>query len=69
MTLRSLYLLDHRGLLNTPVVGVAVDDWITDRLRQHAHDVIAASGEKIDEALFERFAARPAEPELAVTTR
>src|SRR5215472_220038 len=58
MTLRSLYRLDRRGLLNTPVVGVAVDDWTTDRLRQHAHDVIAASGEKIDEAVFKRFAAR-----------
>src|SRR5215831_10575108 len=58
MTLRSLYRLDRRGLLDTPVVGVAVDDWTTDRLRQHAHDVIAASGEPIDEAVFKRFAAR-----------
>jgi hypothetical protein len=57
MTLRSLYRLDRRGLLDTPVVGVAVDDWTTDRLRQHAHDVIAASGESIDEAVFKRFAA------------
>ena len=32
MTLRSLYRLDRRGLLNTPT---------TDRLRQHAHDAIA----------------------------
>src|SRR5215469_1954518 len=58
MTLRSLYRLDRRGLLNTPVIGVAVDDWTTDRLRQHAHDAIAASGEKIDESVFKRFAAR-----------
>ena len=58
MTLRSLYRLDRRGLLNTPVVGVAVDDWTTDRLRKHAHDVIAASGEQIDESVFKRFAAR-----------
>lgn len=35
-TLRSPYRLDRRGLLDTTVVGVAVDDWTTDRLRQHA---------------------------------
>src|SRR5215467_4948634 len=58
MTLRSLYRLDRRGLLDTPVVGVAVDDWTTDRLRQHAREVIAASGEKIDEPVFKRFAGR-----------
>jgi glucose-6-phosphate 1-dehydrogenase len=58
MTLRSLYRLDRRGLLDTPVVGVAVDDWTADRLRRHAREVIAASGEPIDDAVFERFAAR-----------
>jgi len=58
MTLRSLYRLDRRGLLDIPVVGIAVDDWTTDRLRQHAREVIAASGEKIDEPVFKRFAAR-----------
>src|SRR5215831_2763575 len=58
MTLPSLYRLDRRGLLDTPVVGVAMDDWTTDRLRQHAHDVIAASAEKIDETVFKRFASR-----------
>jgi glucose-6-phosphate 1-dehydrogenase len=58
MTLRSLYRLERRGLLAAPVVGVAVDDWTVDRLRRHAHDVIAASGEPIDEAVFARFASR-----------
>ena len=32
MTLRSLYRLDRRGLLNTQVVGVAVDDWTVEQL-------------------------------------
>ena len=58
MTLRSLYRLDARGLLNCPVIGVAVDDWTVDRLRAHAHDAIQACGEQIDEQVFKRFAGR-----------
>jgi glucose-6-phosphate 1-dehydrogenase len=58
MTLRSLYRLERRNALHTPVVGVAVDDWTVDRLRQHARQAIADSGEPIDPDVFERFAAR-----------
>lgn len=58
MTLRSLYRLERRGLLGIPVIGVAVDDWTVDKLRDHAHDAIAATGEEIDEKLFKRFADR-----------
>ncbi len=56
MTLRSLYRLEARGLLGVPVVGVAVDDWSVEKLREHAREAIEASGEKIDEEVFERFA-------------
>jgi glucose-6-phosphate 1-dehydrogenase len=58
MTLRSLYRLERRGLLGIPVIGVAVDDWTVDKLRDHAHDAIVACGEEIDEKLFKRFADR-----------
>jgi glucose-6-phosphate 1-dehydrogenase len=58
MTLRSLYRLDARGLLNCPVIGVAADDWLDETLREHAREVIAAGGEQIDEQVFARFAAR-----------
>ena len=58
MTLRSLYRLERRGLLRSPVVGVAVDDWTADRLRQHAREAIAATGEPLDDEVFERFGAR-----------
>ena len=57
MTFRSLYRLEKRGLLDCPVVGVAVDDWTADDLRSHARAAIAA-GEPVDEAVFERFARR-----------
>jgi glucose-6-phosphate 1-dehydrogenase len=58
MTLRSLYRLEARGLLELPVLGVAVDDWSVEKLRDHAREAIVASGEKLDEQVFERFAAR-----------
>jgi glucose-6-phosphate 1-dehydrogenase len=57
-TFYSLYRLERRGLLDCPIVGVAVDDWTTADLRQHAHDAVAASGEPIDEDVFARLAAR-----------
>src|SRR5213083_998736 len=58
MTFRALYRLERRGLLSCPIVGVAVDDWTVERLRQHARESIEASGEPVEEAVFERFAAR-----------
>ncbi|MGA2007986.1 MAG: glucose-6-phosphate dehydrogenase [Solirubrobacteraceae bacterium] len=58
MTLRSLYRLEARGLLNCPIVGVAADDWTVKRLREHADDAIAATGEPVDPKVFARFAKR-----------
>jgi len=58
MTFRSLYRLERRGVLSSPIVGVAVDDWTLDRLRRHARQVIEDTGEAVDEGVFERFAAR-----------
>ena len=40
MTFRSLYRLEQRGLLNCPIVGVAVDDWTVEQLREHARESI-----------------------------
>ncbi|MEA2264539.1 MAG: glucose-6-phosphate 1-dehydrogenase, partial [Solirubrobacteraceae bacterium] len=58
MTFHSLYRLERRGLLDVPIVGVAVDDWSVDQLRKRARDSIVATGEKIDEAIFTRLAGR-----------
>src|SRR5215472_14253642 len=58
MTFRSLYRLEARGLLDCPIVGVAVDDWTVDQLRDRAHDSIVGTGETVDEAVFDRFAER-----------
>jgi glucose-6-phosphate 1-dehydrogenase len=58
MTFRSLYRLEQRGLLDCPIVGVAVDDWTVDDLRERAHDSLEADGGGIDEEVFQRFADR-----------
>ena len=58
MTFRSLYRLEQRGLLHCPIVGVAVNDWTIDHLREHARQCIVGTGEQIDPAVFDRLAAR-----------
>jgi glucose-6-phosphate 1-dehydrogenase len=58
MTFRSLYRLEQHGLLDCPIVGVAVDDWTVDQLRQRARDSIVGTGEPLDETVFERMAER-----------
>ena len=58
MTFRSLYRLDAQGLLDCPIVGVAVDDWTDDQLRDRARTSIEGTGEEVDEKIFDRFASR-----------
>jgi glucose-6-phosphate 1-dehydrogenase len=58
MTFRALYRLEARGKLNTPIVGVAIDDWDDERLREHAREAVAASIEDPDEDVFGRLADR-----------
>ncbi len=58
MTFRSLYRLEQRGLLELPVIGVAVDDWKVEQLVQRARESIQDSGEQLDESVFARFADR-----------
>jgi len=43
MTFVALYRLERAGRLDCPVIGVAVDDWSDDDLRQHARDAVTAS--------------------------
>jgi len=58
MTFWSLYRLEQRGLLECRVVGVAFDDWTLEHLVERARDSIVATGEPLDEAVFQRFAAK-----------
>jgi glucose-6-phosphate 1-dehydrogenase len=58
MTFHSLYRLEASGKLDCPIVGVAIDDWTVDQLREHARKSIADAGEQLDRAVFDRLAAR-----------
>jgi glucose-6-phosphate 1-dehydrogenase len=58
MTFRSLYRLEQRGLIDCPIVGVAVDDWTVDQLVERARTSIEGTGETLDTEVFSRFAAR-----------
>ncbi len=58
MTFQALYRLEARGLLDCRIVGVAVDDWTREQLVDHARASIAATGERLDDAVFARLAGR-----------
>src|SRR5215510_6041282 len=58
MTFRSLYRLERRGLLDCPILGVAVDDWTVDQLVERARESIVGTGEPLDEDVFKRLAGR-----------
>ena len=58
MTFHSLYRLERRGLLDCPIVGIAVSDWTDDELREHARAAIVNCEEHIDDGAFARLAAR-----------
>src|ERR1700757_3929703 len=58
MTFRSLYRLEARGLLDCPIVGVAVSDWSEADLREHARSSIEGDGNQVDSAVFDRLVAR-----------
>jgi glucose-6-phosphate 1-dehydrogenase len=58
MTFRALYKLERRMKLECPIVGVALDDWSDDQLRDHAREAIAASVDDPDEDAVGRLAER-----------
>ena len=58
MTFRALYRLEARDKLDCPIVGVAIDDWDDEQLREHAREAIAATVEDPDEDVFARLADR-----------
>jgi glucose-6-phosphate 1-dehydrogenase len=58
MTFRALYRLEARGMLECPIVGVAIDDWTTEQLRDHAGKAIADTIEGPDDDVLGRLAAR-----------
>ncbi len=58
MTFRSLYRLEQRNVLDCPIIGVAVEDWTLAELVERARESIVGTGEQLDDAVFDRLAAR-----------
>jgi glucose-6-phosphate 1-dehydrogenase len=58
MTFQALYRLEHRGLLQCPIVGVASEDISLEELINQARKAIEGAGEKVDDKVFGRFAGR-----------
>jgi len=60
MTFISLYHLERRGLLDTPIIGVAVEDWSDQDLRRRAAESVTAAlgDEPVDEAVLGRLQQR-----------
>jgi glucose-6-phosphate 1-dehydrogenase len=58
MTFRALYRLEARGMIDCPIVGVALDDWDVEKLREHAREAISATVHSPDGDVFSRLAAR-----------
>ncbi len=58
MTFRALYRLEASGKLECPIVGVAIDDWDDEQLRQHAREAITATVSDPDKDILTRLANR-----------
>lgn len=54
----AVYRLEARGRLGIPVIGVALDDWSDAEFRDHARTALIEDGEPVDDAVFERLAAK-----------
>ncbi|MGZ5309992.1 MAG: glucose-6-phosphate dehydrogenase [Solirubrobacterales bacterium] len=58
MTYDALYDLERRGMLEIPVIGVAIDELSEDDLHKRMRDSVEASEKKVDDAVFKRLAER-----------
>jgi glucose-6-phosphate 1-dehydrogenase len=58
MTFRALYRMEKSGVLQVPVVGVALDDWDDEALRTHAREAVEATVEDADPDALDAMLAR-----------
>lgn len=58
MTFSALYLLEARGRLDCPIIGVAKDDWSTSTLIDHARQSLEEGDTHLEAKVFDRLAAR-----------
>jgi glucose-6-phosphate 1-dehydrogenase len=58
MTFRALYRMQKSGVLDCPIVGVALDDWDDEGLRKHAREAVEATVKDPDGAALDAMLAR-----------
>src|ERR1700710_74718 len=58
MTFRALYRMEKSGVLQVPVIGVALDDWDDEKLRAHAREAVAATVSDPDSDALDAMLAR-----------
>ena len=56
MTFPALYAMVRRGHLDEPVIGVAIDDWSDEQLRERARDGIEKAEGSVDDEVFSKLA-------------
>ena len=54
MTFQSLYRMERRGEIDCQIIGVAIDDWSDDDLRNHAKQAIEAEIDDVDAKVLDR---------------
>ncbi len=58
MTFRALYRLEAGGKLDCPIVGVAIDDWDIEKLREHGAEAITGTVKSPDRDVLHRLMQR-----------
>jgi glucose-6-phosphate 1-dehydrogenase len=58
MTFQSLYRMERRGEIACEIIGVAIDDWSDDDLRNHAKQAIEAEIDDVDAKVLDRLLKR-----------
>ncbi len=58
MTFRALYRMQKSGMLDCPIVGVALDDWDDEALRKHAREAVDATVKDPDDEALDAMLAR-----------
>ncbi|HYU59532.1 MAG TPA: glucose-6-phosphate dehydrogenase [Solirubrobacterales bacterium] len=58
MTFQSLYRMERRGEIACRIVGVAIDDWSDEQLRDHARDAVHAEVDDVDDEVLAKLLER-----------
>jgi len=58
MTFPSLYRLEEAGLLDCPIIGVALEDWSPEQLHASMKEAVSADQESVDDKVLQRLVDR-----------